>query len=226
MIAVAALTAGVSWLCAGPSAAGSCAGTEPALLSPTSIANFCDEHARLRVNDGGPGSSRMLTSESNKLATSAGELARHLGLTGLATGKEVLGVADLGGVAATWGMPSLATASPALFPMVPGPAGMKDLSTTTGIPALLALPEMPQRPLERKLPGEMTLGHAPYHNRIAGSGIESPLDLQQPVSEVSEEVIGVLLPKAVESVEGTSMLPGGQTAVAGFTGLVEGLGLR
>jgi hypothetical protein len=226
MIAVAALTAGVSWLFAGPAAAQSCPDAEPALLSTSSIASYCDEHAKLRVNDGGSGSGRMVASESTKLAMAVGELARRLGLTGLATGKEVLGIADLGGVAATWGMPSLAAASPALFPVVPGSAGMKDLSTMTGIPMLSALPEVPQMPLQKKLPGETSLGQAPFHNRVTGSGVESPLDVVQPVHQVGAQVIDVLLPKVVQSVEGTSMLPGGQPAVAGFTSLTQGLGLR
>ncbi|MEV0381851.1 hypothetical protein [Nonomuraea sp. NPDC050643] len=224
---MASLTAGVSWLVAGPAAAAvSCTDSEPALLSPTSIAAYCDEHARLRVNDGGPSSSsRMVATESNRLAMAAGDMARRLGLTGLASGKSALGVADLGGMAATWGMPSLASASPSLFPMVPGPIGMKDLSTMAGMPAMPSLPELPNTPLTAKLPAEMTLGQAPYNNRIAGSGVQSPMDVEKPVREVGEDVVGVLLPKAVESVEGTSMLPGGE-AVTGFTGLVQGLGLR
>lgn len=226
MIALAALTAGVSWLYAGPAVAQGCPDSKPALLSTSSIATYCDEHAKLRVNNGGSGGGRMVTNESTKLALAAGELARRLGLTGLATGKEVLGVTDLGGMAATWSMPSLATASPALFPAVPGPIGMKDLSTMTGIPVLPALPEMPQIPLQKKLPGETSLGQAPYDNSVTGSGVGSPLDVAEPVRQVGAQVINVLLPKAIQSVEGTSMLPGGQPAVAGFTSLVQGLGLR
>ncbi|WP_146103678.1 hypothetical protein [Nonomuraea solani] len=222
---MATLTAGVSWLATGLAAAKTCPNTEPALLSPTSIAAYCDEHANLRVNDGGPGSSRMVTSQSSKLAMAAGDMARQLGLTGLATGKSALGVADLGGMAATWGMPSLASASPSLFPMVPGPIGMKDLSTMAGMPALPALPELPDTPLTAKLPAEMTLGQAPYHNRIAGSGIQSPMDVERPVREVSEDVVSVLLPKVAESIEGSSMLPGGEV-ISGFGGLVTNLGLN
>ncbi|GAA3576305.1 hypothetical protein GCM10022419_066900 [Nonomuraea rosea] len=223
---MAALTAGVSWLTAGPSPADSCPDTEHALLSSSSIAAHCGKQSRVRINDGGKASSRMVTTESNKLAMAAGDLARQLGLTGLATGKSALGTADLGGVAATWGMPSLASGAPALFPAVPGPIGMKDLSTMAGIPALPALPALPQQPLQSKVPSEMSLGQSPYHNRVAGTGIQSPLDLEKPVYEVGADVIGVLLPKAVESVEGTSMLPGGQPVVEGFTGLAHGLGLR
>ncbi|MEV0613894.1 hypothetical protein AB0I81_11275 [Nonomuraea sp. NPDC050404] len=230
MIAVAALTAGVSWLFAGPSTADSC--TETALLSPATASSPGCEPPNLRVGQGlgegsgGPGSSRMITEESNALAMAAGELARRLGLTGLATGKEVLGAADIGGIAANWGMPSLASSSPALFPMAPGPIGMADLSTVAGMPGLPSLPQLPRTPLQDKLPGMMTLGQEPYHNRVQGSGVQSPMDLQQPVNMVSENLIGTLLPKAVEGVESTSKLPGGAPAISGFGALVEGLELR
>ncbi|MFI6742175.1 hypothetical protein ACIBI9_55505 [Nonomuraea sp. NPDC050451] len=231
---MATLTAGITWLAATPSTAGSCKGGEPALLSPKSVATYCEERTKVRVDDadagagaGGGGSSKLVTTESNKLAMAAGEMARQLGLTGLATGREVLGIADLGGVAATWGMPSLFSASPALFPIVPGSASMKDLATMAEVPALPALPELPPTPLVAKLPAEMSLGNAaPYQNRIAGAPVESPLALRKPVAEVGSQVVDILLPKAVESVEGTSMLPGGQPAVDGFTGLARELGLR
>ncbi|SDL56719.1 hypothetical protein [Nonomuraea jiangxiensis] len=225
VLAAAALAAGVSWLTAGPATARTCAQAEPALLAMSSIASLCDEHARLRLNDGTPGGGRMVTAESNKMAMAAGQLARQLGLTGLATGKTVLGSADLGGMAATWGMPSLTSASPALFPAVPGPADMRDVSTMVGIPALPALPQLPQAPLQAKVPAETSFGHGPRHDRVTGNGVKSALDLERPVNEVGSDVIGTLLPKAVESVEGTSMLPGGQLLVDGFSGMTQGLGL-
>ncbi|MGW0811452.1 hypothetical protein [Nonomuraea sp. NPDC002799] len=224
IIAVATLMAGVSWL-APASMAGTCVKPERALLSATSVASSCDEHTSLSLNDGGSGSSRMATRESTRLAMAAGHMARRMGLTGLARAKSALGVTDLGGMAANWGMPSLISASPALFPAVPGPIGMKDLSTTAGVPALPALPALPKVPVAKQLPAGLSIGHAPFHNRVAGTGIQMPMDLQEPVRKVGADVIGVLLPKAVESVEGASMLPGGQAA-AGFTGLVHGLGLK
>ncbi|MFG6199571.1 hypothetical protein [Nonomuraea sp. JJY05] len=224
---MATLTAGITWLAATPSTAGSCKGGEPALLSPKSVATYCEERTDVRVNEAATRGGKLVTTESNKLAMAAGEMARQLGLTGLATGREALGIADLGGVAATWGMPSLFSASPALFPIVPGSASMKDLATLAEVPALPALPELPPTPLVAKLPAEMSLGNAaPYQNRIAGAPVESPLDLQKPVSEVGSQVVDILLPKAVQSVEDTSMLPGGQPAVDGFTGLARELGLR
>ncbi|MEV1178206.1 hypothetical protein [Nonomuraea sp. NPDC049784] len=216
ILAVATLTAGVTWLAVGPSAADSCK-AERAQLSSQAIASYCGEHA---VNDDALGGGGTVTDESDKLAMAAGRMATQLGLTGLATAREVLGAADMGGVAATWGMPS-----PALFPKVPGSVGMQDLSTMAGIPALPALPEVPPRPLGVKLP-ELSLGHTPYRNRFAGSGIESATTLKRPVEEVGAEVVDVLLPKTVESIEDTSLLTGGQTTMAGFSGLVPELALR
>ncbi|MEO3889167.1 hypothetical protein [Nonomuraea sp. B5E05] len=220
------MTAGVTWWAATPSTADSCSNTKPVVLSPDSALSFCHEQSRVDINDGGSGSSRMVAEESGKLAMATGRLARQLGLTGLAAGKPALGGADIGGVAATWGMPMLTSASPVVFPTVPGRAGMKDMSTLTSVPALPSLPSLPETPLLAKLPAEMSLGQASHDNRIAGSRIRSPKELDKPVREVGEDVVGVLLPKAVESVEGTSMLTGGRSAVPGVTGLTDGLGLR
>ncbi|MFI7639183.1 hypothetical protein [Nonomuraea sp. NPDC049400] len=208
IIAVATLAAGVTWLAAAPSAADSCTG-----LSTSS----CGKSA---ANDGGLGSGRMVTDESDKLAMAVGAMAAQLGLTGLATAREALGAADMGGVAATWGMPS-----PALLPKIPGTVDMQDLSTMARVPALPALPQVPPRPLEAKLP-EISLGDSPYRNRVAGSGIQPQTNLGQPVEEVRAEVVDVLLPKTVKSLNDASVLAGGETTVAGFSGLVPELGLR
>ncbi|MEO3869700.1 hypothetical protein ABGB18_12795 [Nonomuraea sp. B12E4] len=221
VLAAAALAAGVSWLSAGPAVARACARAEPSLLSAASLASACDEHAKLRPNESGMGSSRMVTNESIEMAMAAGRLARQLGLTGLAAGKTALGPADLGGTAATWGMPSLSAASPAVFSAVPGPTGMRDLSTMADIPALPSLPELPKT----NVPAEMSFDHGPHHTRISGSGVESSLDPVRPVRQVGSEVIGTLLPKAAKSVPGTSMPPGGELAMDGFAGLTQNLGL-
>ncbi|MEU6719451.1 hypothetical protein ABZ897_49005 [Nonomuraea sp. NPDC046802] len=228
VIAVAALIAGVSWLTASPAAAAPCHNGEPSLLTSTSIASYCSDEARLHLNDGSPASSRMVAEESNKLAQAAGHMARQMGLTGLATARSALGTSDLGGVAAMWGMPALTSASPAFFPALPGPVTMKDVATMAGVPALPALPTLPsvpQEPLGGLVRSDVPGGRASYHNTIAGSGIESPMDLEKPVRQVGSDVINVLLPKAVESVEGTSMLTG-DSALGGFTELVQKLGLR
>ncbi|GAA4981111.1 hypothetical protein GCM10023334_110410 [Nonomuraea thailandensis] len=135
-------------------------------------------------------------------------------------------MADVSGAGATWGLASLFSASPALFPMMPGPAGVSDLATMADLPPLPALPEVPGTPLDTRLPHAMTVGQGPYHNRVVGTGVDSPLGLQQPVSEVSAELIGQVLPKAVDSLSGVSILPGGGTGAAGLTDAVGGLGLN
>ncbi|UBU13846.1 hypothetical protein [Nonomuraea gerenzanensis] len=226
-IAVAALAAGVSWLSAGTSVANNCA--ETAVLSPASVVSACDNPSSLRVEDSGSAGSRMIASESTKVAMAAGEMARHFGFTGVATGKEVLSMADLSGVGATWGLSSLFSASPALFPMVPGPAGVADLATMADLPPLpplSALPEVPGTPLDSRLPGQMTIGQGPFPNRVVGTGVDSPLGLQEPVSQVSAELVGQVLPKAVDSLEGVAILPGGGSGAAGLADAVGGLGLK
>jgi hypothetical protein len=222
ILAVAALTAGVTWLTANASTADAC--KDP--VAPA-IATSCGDHTELRLDEQTAGGSRLITDESGKLARAAGEMARQMGLTGLAVVRSAMGpLADLGGVGATWGMPSLATASPALFPMVPGPAGMQDLATMLQVPMLPELPALPQTPIAAKLPAEMTLGKEPYTNSLTGHGIQSPADVHQPVMEIGGEVIGNLLPNAVDSVESTSMLPGGHHVIEGFGGLLRNLDLH
>ncbi|TYB53791.1 hypothetical protein FXF51_48940 [Nonomuraea sp. PA05] len=224
---MAALTAGVSWVFTGASMAGSCA--ETAVLSPASAVASCDNPSSLHIEENGTAGSRMITSESNKVAMAAGEMARHFGFTGLATGKEVLNMADLSGVGATWGLASLFSASPALFPMMPGPAGVSELATMADLPPLpplSALPEVPGTPLNSRLPDQMTIGDGPYDNRVVGTGVDTPLGLQKPVSEVSAELVGQVLPKAMDSLEGVAILPGGGSGAAGLTEAVGGLGLK
>ncbi|MFI7617758.1 hypothetical protein ACIBP6_41705 [Nonomuraea terrae] len=221
IVATAALAAGVGCLSTGPAAADSCAKADPALLSSTAIASYCDRHAAPRLGETVSGSSRFVTGESARLAMAAGELAHGLGLTGLAAAKPVLGTADLGGVAATWGMPALTSASPAGLPLAPDPRTLKDLSTAAGVASLPVLPQVPEMAgtaLRAGLP-EARFDEGLRGSGIARSDLESPQHLAEPVQEVSEKVMDVL-PKAVESVEGTQMLVGGVTAIA------PGLGAR
>ncbi|MEV0228475.1 hypothetical protein [Nonomuraea sp. NPDC050786] len=213
IIAVATLTAGVTWLAAAPSTADTCKGTG---VTARTTASYCGTYA---ATDGALGGGTA-ADESEKLAMAAGAMAAQLGLTGLATAREALGAADMGGLAATWGMPS-----PALLPKVPESLEMRDLATMARVPALPALPEVPSKPLEVKVP-DLSLGNGPSHNRYAGSGTRPPASLHRPVEEVRAEVVDVLLPETVENLQDTSVLAGGQTAVAGFSGLAPQLGLR
>ncbi|MEV4108276.1 hypothetical protein [Nonomuraea sp. NPDC049695] len=214
IIAVATLTAGVTWLAAAPSTADTCKGTR---VTARTTASYCGTHI---ATDDTLGGGSTAADESEKLAMAAGAMAAQLGLTGLATAREALGAADMGGLAATWGMPS-----PALLPKVPESLEMRDLATMARVPALPALPEVPSKPLEVKLP-ELSLGKGLSHNRYAGSGTKSPANLDRPVQEVRAEVVDVLLPETVENLQEASVLAGGQTAVAGFSGLAPQLGLR
>ncbi|NUP03280.1 MAG: hypothetical protein HOV96_34510 [Nonomuraea sp.] len=222
---MAALTAGVTWLAAGPSTADTCRTKEKGLLSPDSLASYCDGRTRVRLNEGETGGRRVVTEEANKLAMAAGEMARELGLTGLAAARSAMGpFADLGGIGASWGMPSVSHGSPAAFPV--GPGGMQDLSTMVEVPALPALPALPQTPVAARLPAEMSLGQKLSPDRVASRAVRPPTDVQKPVNEIGSEVIANLLPQAVESVEDASLLPGGHPAIDGFGGLLRGLALN
>ncbi|MCK2214609.1 hypothetical protein MF672_012520 [Actinomadura sp. ATCC 31491] len=223
--ALATLAAGVTWLAAGPTGADTCG--RRAIMTRDGLAG-CSGRTELHLNDV-PGT-KEFTPEVNDLAMAAGRLARQLGLTGLAMGRSVPGMADLGGLAATWGMPSLASTSPRFFPAAAGPAGMEDLSTAAHVAALPTLPMVPRLPgvpLQKRIPQDVTLGGAPKpHNRIIGSGAKDPIGLEKPVSEVGSRVIGELLPRAIGDLGGSTVLPGRDPGVAGLTGLVQGLGLR
>ncbi|PZG22957.1 hypothetical protein C1J01_02315 [Nonomuraea aridisoli] len=222
IVATAALAAGVGCLSTGPASADSCATADRALLSSTAIASYCDRHAATRLRETVSGSGRFVTDESVRLAMAAGELARDLGLTGLAAARPVLGTADLGGVAATWGMPALTSASPAGLPLAPDPRTLKDLSTAAGVASLPMLPQVP----EMAETAETTLGvglpevRFDRGVRVSDADLESPPHFAKPVQEIGEEVMDVLLPKAMESVEGTS------TLVRGVTAIAPGLGAR
>ncbi|WP_043629781.1 hypothetical protein [Nonomuraea candida] len=232
---MAALTAGVSWLFASSSTAETCSDLDPGLLTPALQTSYCDTPGELRLSDN-TGGSRMIAEEANRLAMEAGRLARQLGLTGLATVKDVMGMADLGGVAATWHMPSLTAASPAVLPMLPAPVGMADLNTMSAMPMLPTLPALPILPQTPRLPqpryesaepGKSAADRPPYEGNIAGHGIGSPLDVQQPVQEIGEKVLSELLPKVAEAVKGSSVLPGGEAMGGGGLGggLLPDLGL-
>lgn len=206
IVATAVLTAGVSWWSTAPAAAGSCMNAQPALLSHTAFASYCDlpSHAGQAVH----GSSRMATDESAQLAMAAGELAQELGLTGLAAPKPVLGSADLGGTAATWGMPALNAASPAVLPMTPA---LQDVSTAPSVPALPVLPQMPD--LSRKTPpAKQRLAAQADQPQAPGAPVKVSQNVAKPVHDMGKDVAGVLLEK------------GGKTS--GLAGVTPGLGPR
>lgn len=253
IIAAAALAAGVSWLVAAPTDAATCGKRKPAAGKhaegkPASAA--CGEPVSVAVDDGLPRGhavddglphdlprGQAVAPTAASLATAIGQAAREAGLIGLASTRQAPGLRDLGGIAATWGMPSLASDSPQLFPMAPGLSGMEDLATKAHVPALPSLP-VPGMPI----PGDMTLGLGPFANDVAttddegeedGDGSNNPTGaLEKPVREVGSRVITEVLPKAVQGVGGTSVLPGvpglspGGTGADGLEHLVGGVALR
>ncbi|WP_188188631.1 hypothetical protein [Nonomuraea sp. SYSU D8015] len=234
IIAAAALAAGISWLAAAPTDAGTCGKKRHASAE-------CGESVEMQVDDTLPGSAK-LTPEAASLALAAGRLARELGLAGLASARPSPDLLDLGGIVATWGMPSVSSASPELFPTARGPVGMEDLATEAHVPDLPSLP-IPGTPLEERIPRDMTLGRGPFPNGVTAADDDeygpddrkSPADgLEKPVREVGSKVITELLPKAVDGVGGASVLsvpgmpgvPGQGAGLEGLTSLVKGFGLR
>ncbi|SDL57817.1 hypothetical protein SAMN05421874_12454 [Nonomuraea maritima] len=206
IVAAAVLTAGVSWWSTAPAGAGSCVNAESALLSHTAFASYCDlaSHAGRSIH----GSSRMATDESAQLAMAAGELAQELGLTGLAAPKPVLGSADLGGTAATWGMPALNAASPAVLPMTPA---LQDVSTAPSVPALPVLPQTPDL-ARRTPPAKQRLAGQVGRPQVPGSPVKVNHNVAEPVHDMGKDVAGALLEK------------GGKTS--GLPEVTQGLGTR
>lgn len=229
IIAAAALAAGVSWLAAAPADAGACGKKHAAGKTA------CEEPAAPRPNDAPPGS-REITPEAVDLTMAAGRLARDIGLIGLASTRPVPGLLDLGGIAATWGMPSLASASPGLS-LRPEPVGMEDLATEAHVPDLPALP-IPGNSLQEQAPRDTTLGRGPFLYGVSATGDEdydksdaigkSGGGVEKPVGEIGSRVIGEVLPKAMEGTDGSSVPgpAGGNSGVEGLAGLVKGFGLR
>ncbi|RVX46534.1 hypothetical protein EDD27_9424 [Nonomuraea polychroma] len=215
--AAAALAAGVIWLAVAAPQASACNGLSVA--TSDSAARDCREGRGLHLHDGPPGAG-MRSPETVPLSTAIGRLARQAGLSGLAAGNPAPGLADLGGMVATWGMPSPASASPELFPLKRGPAGMEDLSTAAHVPAL---PSLPGRPLMERVSNEMPIGHGPQHGTApATEGSRGP---EKPTHAIGTEAIGELLPKAVPGLGNTSVLPGA-AGTDGLSVLVNGVSLR
>ncbi|QYC38004.1 hypothetical protein Nocox_01855 [Nonomuraea coxensis DSM 45129] len=218
---LAALAAGVSWFAAGPTGADACG------ASVTSGLLGCAGQVELRPDDV-PGAAQ-LAPEVNHLAMAAGRLARQLGLAGLSAEGSLPGKVDLGGVPASWGMPSLTSASPRSSQAASGPAGMRDLSTAAHVAALPTLPQVPAPPgttPRGRVAGEPKPGGAARpQDRIAITPAD-PIGVRQPVGEVGSQVIGELLPRALGDLDGSTVLPGHDAGLAGLTGLVQGLGLH
>ncbi|MFI7449427.1 hypothetical protein ACIBQX_18165 [Nonomuraea sp. NPDC049714] len=216
------LTAGVTWLGAGPVAADECR-TKPTTVRAGTTATLCDDLRKIRLDDGSIGGSRLLTSQTDELATGTARMAQRLGLTGLTSARSAMGLTDLGGIAATSGMPALTSSAPAR------PGGLPSLAKLPDVPDLPSLPELPG---VSDLPVGMTLGNLPDPAKVAGDGMEAPLDMPAPVNEIKNDLIDRTLPQVPTTVDGLthgSRLPDAQDSLSGLTGLTDllpGLGMN
>jgi hypothetical protein len=142
-------------------------------------------------------------------------MAQRLGLTGLASARSAMGLTDLGGIAATSGMPALTSSAPAR------PGGLPSLAKLPDVPDLPSLPELPG---VSDLPVGMTLGNLPDPAKVAGDGMEAPLDMPAPVNEIKNDLIDRTLPQVPTTVDGLthgSRLPDAQDSLSGLTGLTD-----
>ncbi|NRQ31387.1 hypothetical protein HII36_05975 [Nonomuraea sp. NN258] len=218
IVALAALTTGLCTATASPAAADSCA--DPGLLPAAPLTGECGETTNVGVIDY-TGSAGRLAEGGNALAMAAGEMARRIGLSGLAM--PGTGMADLGGVTATWGMPSLSGSSPAALAGLPL---MRDLTTMARVPTLPALPQFPGT---GSLPVGVSFGDAADAGRVADDSLRAPMNLREPLAEIGDQVFGRTLsdvPKTLRGLGEATRLPVGQPALDGVTGLLQGLNPR
>ncbi|WP_219462438.1 hypothetical protein [Nonomuraea rhizosphaerae] len=220
ILAVATLTAGVSWMAAGPTLARDCVDASAAIKSPASTTRICDEDSALDLDPAQ--APHMVDSASEKLSMAAVRLANRLGVAGLGTGRSVMNVADQAGMAAAAGVPSLPGGIP------PGSAGLQDVSRVAEAPDVPLLPPMPGTGV---LPVEMPKGTVktlPKGSSIVGAGTQSPVDLLVPVEQVKRQTIASVLPEvpeALQDVHDVARLPERNPAIDGFNGLIQGLDL-
>ncbi|MGV9771503.1 hypothetical protein [Streptosporangium sp. NPDC003464] len=194
ILAVAALTAGVSWSGAAPASAGdvSCQGrdTVELLETPGSVAAVCDETGDVRA---ATGVGRMTVPADGEVPMAMERLARLAGLPGLSHASAVTSFADTAGVAAGAGMPALPSG-------MPGFAGHAPAGTLAAAPDLPGLPGTPGTDLVRfPAPAVPSVPEVPGltdpSGALSGTTVPLPVPLQRPVSVkgVAEE-----LPAAVE----------------------------
>ncbi|WP_433249773.1 hypothetical protein ACQPYK_02980 [Streptosporangium sp. CA-135522] len=191
ILAVAALTAGVSWVVTAPASAGgmSCHGQDvvEVLQTPGSVAAVCEETGGVR---GGTAVGRM-TAPGGEAAATVDRLARIAGLPGLSRASAVVSFADTAGVAAGAGLPALPSG-------MPGFSGHSPAGTLASAPDLPGLPGTPGAELTR-LPVS-TVPSVPAFTDSAGAlsdGAALPLRLPHPASvkAVTEDLPAAIEPK-------------------------------
>ncbi|MFG1947592.1 hypothetical protein [Nonomuraea sp. NPDC048826] len=196
------LTAGVTWLGAGPAAADDCRDSRTRMGSPA--AALCDELAKVRLSDS---TAPLLGSESTHLALGAVRLAEHLGLTGLATAHSATGLSDLGGVVATSAMPAL--------PALPGVTSLAGAANLLKLPALPALPKVPGKPGNYRRLANPT--------KVVQRPADIPVDVTAPVEQVKSTLVRRTLPQVAEALD-TAKLP--INSFDGVTSLLSSVSLR
>ncbi|MFI6502290.1 hypothetical protein [Nonomuraea typhae] len=213
ILAVAALTTGVSWLAAGPaSAAGHCASQAALLKPPTTVASICDNLTHTRLS--GTYGERMTAPRDSDVAVSAETLARKAGLPGLSKATAVFSLADMGGAAAAAGTPSL-------------PSGMPRRVSMQSLPVAPDLPGLPSSPAVPGVPAKLP----PVSGRLSdlpdGSGVpglKPPIALPEP-GESATGTVGRALPKSPDKALKAVPLPEGNEVTDGVTQLLRGLRL-
>lgn len=212
------LTAGVTWLGAGPVAADGCR-AKPTTVHAGTAARLCDDLTEIRVDDDSIGGDRLITPQTEELATSTARMAQRIGLTGLASAHSAMGLTDLGGIAATSSMP-------ALRPGAPARSGLPSLTKLPDVPDLPSLPDVPG---VSNLPVGVSLGTLPDPAEVAGKGVRGH---NVPVNEIKDDLIERTLPQVPGTLDGLTSgtrLPDAQDSLdglAGLTGLLPGLGLN
>ncbi|MGP3962909.1 hypothetical protein ACTWPT_43660 [Nonomuraea sp. 3N208] len=221
IVAAATLAAGVTWLAVAATQANACGDKGRAVAASD---RNCGEGRGPYLNDGTPGAG-ALSPEAVQPSVATGQLARLAGLAGLAAGNPAPGLADLGGMVATWDMPSLASGSPGLLPTRTGRAGMEDRSTAAHVPALPPLP-LPGTALMERVPNETAIGHGPNHAKAPAVTTHDPKGVEKPMHTIGTKLIGEVLPTAMPGLGNTSIPPGGAAGMEGLAGLVKGVTLR
>lgn len=179
ILAMATLTAGVTWLGTGPAAAAAHDCRTAHLGSPA--AALCDELTVLRLSD--RRSRPLLGSADTHEALESARLAERLNLTGLAITRSRTGLSDLGGFMGTSEMPTL-TRTPSRVTEV-------DVVKLSRMPALPGFKRH-----EAKSSNQRT------HDRWRGYSNNSiPLEVTRPVNRIKDEVVRRTLPRATRSFD-------------------------
>ncbi|MFI6321384.1 hypothetical protein ACIBG8_27860 [Nonomuraea sp. NPDC050556] len=135
ILALAVLTAGASWLAVVPAqAATECKKSVAVLEAPATAASLCDEVTDVRAT--GTYGGKMSAPADSELLSNVDMLAAAVGLPGLSRAAAVLSIADLAGVAAGTGLPTL----PAGLPYKAGLADVSSLALLPDVPGMPAVP--------------------------------------------------------------------------------------